>query len=67
MKSIFPKLSANESFIMACLQIYRELLNLTTFSPSSLKLKRVILLLLTKYVSQLENYLSYQAKIFLLN
>ena len=67
MKSIFPKLQANESFIMACLQIYRELLNLTTFSQSSLKLKRVILLLLPKYVSQLENYLSYQAKIFLLN
>ena len=39
----------------------------TDFYPSSFKLKRGILLLLTKCVSQLENYLSYQAKIFLVN
>ena len=31
MKNIFQKLSANESLIMACLQIYRELLLLATF------------------------------------
>ena len=35
------------------------------FSPSSFKLGRGILPLLTKYVSQLKNCLSYQAKIFL--
>ena len=35
----------------------------TDFSPSSLKLKRGILPFLTKY----EKYLSYQAKIFLVN
>ena len=29
-KNIFRKLQANESFIMACLQIYRELFSLTT-------------------------------------
>ena len=39
----------NKSLIMACLQIYRELSNLPTF-PSSFKLKRGILPLLTKYV-----------------
>ena len=37
------------------------------FSPSSFKLKRGILLLLTKYLCYLENYLSYKAKIFLVN
>ena len=37
------------------------------FSPSSFKLKRGIVPLLKKYVSQLENYLSYQAKFFLVN
>ena len=31
MKKIFRKLSANESLIVACLQIYRELLPLATF------------------------------------
>ena len=31
MKSIFRKLKANESLIIACLQIYRELLSLVTF------------------------------------
>ena len=31
MKSIFQKLQANESLIIACLQIYRELLSLMTF------------------------------------
>ena len=31
MKNIFRKLWANESSIMACLQIYRELLSLATF------------------------------------
>ena len=31
MKIIFQKLQANESLIMACLQIYRELLSLATF------------------------------------
>ena len=31
MKNIFRKLSTNESLIMACLQIYRELLSLATF------------------------------------
>ena len=31
MKNIFRKLQASESLIMACLQIYRELLSLTTF------------------------------------
>ena len=37
------------------------------FSPSSFKLKRGILSFLIKYVSYHENYLSYQAKIFLVN
>ena len=37
------------------------------FSPSSSKLSRGILPLLTKFVSLRENYLSYQAKIFLVN
>ena len=37
------------------------------FSPSSFKLKRGILPLLPKYVSWLENYLSYQAKKFFVN
>ena len=31
MKNIFRKLKANESLIMVCLQIYRELSNLPTF------------------------------------
>ena len=31
MNNIFRKLQANESLIMACLQIYRELSNLPTF------------------------------------
>ena len=31
MKKIFRKLQANQSLIMACLQIYRELLSLETF------------------------------------
>ena len=31
MKNIFQKLRANVNLIMACLQIYRELLSLTTF------------------------------------
>ena len=31
MKNIFRNLSANKSLIMACLQIYRELLSLATF------------------------------------
>ena len=31
MKSIFRKLQANESLIIACLQIYQELLSLMTF------------------------------------
>ena len=31
MKNIFQKLSANESLIMACLQIYREFLSFATF------------------------------------
>ena len=38
---------------------------LQDFSPCSFKLKRGILPLLTKYLSSLENYLSYQATIFL--
>ena len=42
-----------------------RIVKFTNFSPSSFKLKRGILPLLTKYVSQLGNYLSYQAKIFL--
>ena len=37
------------------------------FSPSSFKTIRGILPLLTKYISWLESYLSYQAKIFLVN
>ena len=37
------------------------------FSPSSFKLRRGILPPLTKYVSQLENYSSYQAEFFLVN
>ena len=37
------------------------------FSPSSFKVKRGILPLLAKYVSYLENYLSYQAKNFIVN
>ena len=63
-KNIFRKLQANESLILNCLQIYRELLS-CDFSPSSFKLKWLILTLLTKYVSLLKNYLSYQTEIFL--
>ena len=37
------------------------------FSPCSFTPRRSILPLLTKYISRLENDLSYQAKIFLLN
>ena len=37
------------------------------FSSSSFKPKRGILPLLTKYLLKLENYLSYQAKMFLVN
>ena len=46
----------NSPRIMAC-----------DLSPSSFKLKRDILPLLTIYVYYLENYLSYQAKIFPVN
>ena len=45
----------------------RRIVKFTDFFPSSFKLKRGILPLLRKYVSYLENYLSYQAKIFLVN
>ena len=31
MKNIFPKVLVDESLIMACLQIYRELLSFATF------------------------------------
>ena len=44
-----------------------RIVKFTDFSPSSFKLKRGILPLLRKYVSYLENCLSYQAKIFLVN
>ena len=54
MKNIFLKLQANESLIMACLQIYREVLPLAIFLPSSFRLKRGILPLLTKYLSYSE-------------
>ena len=66
MKNIFRKLSANESLIMACLQIYQELSNLPTFLRVHSNLKEVSYLLI-KYVSSLENYLSYQAKCFFVN
>ena len=43
MKNIFRKIEANESLILACLQIYAR-----DFSPGSLKLlKKAILPLLT--------------------
>ena len=67
MKNIFQKLQANESLIMALFTNLPRIVKFTDFSPSSFKLKRGILPLLTKYVSLLENYLSYQAKIFLVN
>ena len=44
-----------------------RIVKFTDFSPSSFKLKRGILPLLTKYVSYLGNYLPYSAKIFLVN
>ena len=49
-KNIFRKLWANESLIMACLQIHRELLSVATFLRGSFKLKRGIVTLLTKYI-----------------
>ena len=52
---------------MVCLQIYRELLSPATFLQVHSNSKEAILPLLAKYVSYLENYLSYQAKIFLVN
>ena len=47
-------------------KIYRELLSLATFLRVHSNSKEVSYLL-TKYVSSLENYLSYQAKNFLVN
>ena len=47
-ENIFRKLQANESLIMACLQNLPKIIVACDFSPSSLKLKRGILPLLTK-------------------
>ena len=44
-----------------------KIVKFTDFSPSSFKLERGILPLLTKYVYLLGNYMSYQDKIFLEN
>ena len=41
MKNIFRKQYANESFIMACLQIYQELLSLATFLRVHLNSEKV--------------------------
>ena len=62
--------SKNSKLLRAWLRLVYNLpriVKFTDFSLSSLKLKRGILPLLTKYVSWLENYLLYQAKVFLVN
>ena len=61
-KNIFRKLYTSEGFIMACLQIYRELLLLATFSDLIQIQKRY-----PTFLIQLENYFSYQAKTFLVS
>ena len=63
----FPKTISQWEFDYGLFTNIPKIVKFTDFSPSSFKLKRGILPLLTKYVSQLGNYLSYQAKIFLVN
>ena len=64
MESIFQKLWAKESLIMALFTNLPRIIVARDFSPSSFKLKRGILPLFTKYVSEPENYLSNQTKYF---
>ena len=52
---------------MAIFTKFSRIVKFLDFSPSSFKLKRGILPPLIKHVSKLENYLSYQTKIFLVN
>ena len=63
----FPKTISQWEFDYGLFTNLPRIIVARNFSPSSFKLKGGILPLLTKYVSELENYLSYQAKIFLVN
>ena len=67
MKNIFWKLWANESLNMACLQIYQELLSLVTFLWVHSNSKEISYLYWQNTYPNLKNYLSYEAKIFLVN
>ena len=63
----FPKTISQLQFDYGLFTNLLRTVKFTNFPPSSFKLKRPILPLLTKYVSWLRNYLSYQAKNFLVN
>ena len=63
----FPRTISQWEFDYGLSTNLPRIVEFTDFSPSSYKLKRGIPPLLTKYVSWLKNYLSYQAKIFLVN
>ena len=66
----FPKTISQRDFDYGSFTNLPKIVKFTDFSPSSFKLERGILPLLTKYVYhvyQLGNYLSYQDKIFLEN
>ena len=63
----FPKTISQLQFDYGLFTNLLRTVKFTNFPPSSFKLKRPILPLLTKYVSWLRNYLPYQAKIFLVS
>ena len=65
MKNIFWKLKANESLIMACLQIYRELLSLTTFLRVHSNWKEVSCLSLQNTYRNLKTTWHIKVKFFL--
>ena len=66
-KKHFPKTINQWDFDYGSFTSLPKIVKFTDFSPSSFELKTAILPLLTKYISQLGNYLSYQAKIVLVN
>ena len=63
----FPKIINQWDFDYGLFTSLPKIVKFSDFSPSLFKLKRDILPLLTKYVSWLGNYLSYQAKIVFVN
>ena len=65
MKNIFQKLLANESLIMACLQIYQKPLSLSTFLWVHSTLEEVSHLSWQNIYPNLKT--TYQAKMFLVN